>query len=139
MLRVISCLIAVGFLVSCSSVPSKTDSADASSCTAKNCNKNLSKIGNKHGAHSSEGTTAEKGKAAAPETSQAVPNTTTCNKGSDVRTLKLELGDTKGCKAHYMKHGQETLLASAANEIHYCGRQIDKVKKNLELSGYTCQ
>ncbi|NQW45070.1 MAG: hypothetical protein HQ462_06675 [Deltaproteobacteria bacterium] len=139
MLRVISCLITVGFLVSCSSVPSKTDSADASSCTAKNCNKNLSKIGNKHGAKSSEVNTSEKEKAAAPEISQALPNTTTCNKGKEVRTLKLELGDTKGCKAHYMKQGQETLLASAANETLYCGRQIDKVKKNLELSGYTCR
>ncbi|MCX6103122.1 MAG: hypothetical protein NT000_07655 [Proteobacteria bacterium] len=138
MLRVISCLIAVGFLVSCSSVPSKTDSASQPSCTAENCTKNLGKIG-KPGAKSSVANTSEKGKATAQTTSQPVPSTTTCNKGKEVRTLKLEMGDPKGCKAHYMKKGQEILLASAANETQYCGRQIDKVKKNLELSGYTCQ
>lgn len=66
-------------------------------------------------------------------------STCSCTKGKDVRSLKIEPGSPKGCKATYTVNGADKVIATAANESGYCKTKVDKVKANLTAAGYHCK
>ncbi len=58
--------------------------------------------------------------------------------GDDVRTIAVVKADT-GCKVDYTKSGNTQTIATAANDFSYCQEKSDKVRSNLEGSGFKCE
>ena len=58
--------------------------------------------------------------------------------GDDVRTIAV-VKEASGCKVEYTKAGTPQTIATAANDFAYCQEKSDKVRANLEASGFKCQ
>jgi len=84
-------------------------------------------------------TAGEKPKAA-EATKEGGGNTITCVSGADKRVLEVTQNvEGKACKTKYTKGGETSTIAEANAEPGYCATVADKVKKNLETSGFKCE
>lgn len=62
-----------------------------------------------------------------------------CTSGSDQRGIVV-LPKDAGCELHYSKFGTSSVIANAQNSgTEYCDQVQDKVRKNLEAAGFSCQ
>lgn len=66
----------------------------------------------------------------------------TCKKDSDVRTITQVFGEPdvhggQSCQVVYRKQGKSKITGRSWNP-KFCDTQANKIKSNLEKSGYTC-
>ncbi len=61
----------------------------------------------------------------------------TCKSGSDTRTLHV-VKDERGCKTIYNKYGADNEVASGKASGEFCLATLNKIKTNLEGSGFSC-
>lgn len=127
---IVSTLTLVGFLTSCATAPQgKSKSAPAT--TSKSVSKSPEK-------HTDKNTEKKKVSNASAKAASDSVNEALCSKGNDQRTISLTTGPA-GCKVIYTKGGNTQEIASARNQLDYCTNAIEKVKKNLTSSGFTCE
>lgn len=70
----------------------------------------------------------------APETSFVVG----CRNEKETRTLTNQSID-KGCEVIYERNGEKMVAASAKNDPTHCAKVIDRIRGNLEKSGFKCK
>lgn len=61
-----------------------------------------------------------------------------CKNGSDTRTLDV-VAKGSGCEVAYTKFDQTTAPASSVNGTAHCEAVKEKIKTNLENSGFKCE
>lgn len=64
--------------------------------------------------------------------------TISCKSGTVQRTIEVKDKDG-GCETIYTKDGESKSVATSGTGKDYCQKTADKIKGNLEKSGYTCQ
>ena len=121
--QIASLLIASALLVSCSSKPKATTTATTAATPAATTETKKSKLTK---------TTATK----AAATAQA--GSLVCKSGSDTRTLEVITTDG-GCELSYTKFDQTSTPAQSGNGTAYCESIKEKIKGNLENSGFKCE
>ena len=123
-LKIASLLVVSLFFVSCSS---KQKAATPAAPTKQEANKKGAKA------------TA---KAAVTKAKDAVANATTgslvCKSGSDTRSLEV-ISKDGGCELAYTKFDQTTTPATSASGTAHCDSVKEKIKGNLENSGFKCE
>ena len=81
-------------------------------------------------------------KAAVTKAKDAVKNATTgslvCKSGSDTRSLEV-ISKDGGCELAYTKFDQTTTPATSASGTAHCDSVKEKIKGNLENSGFKCE
>lgn len=77
-------------------------------------------------------------KAKSTNTSSSAEGLLTCKSGADQRTIAVNPVNS-GCEVVYTKQDQANTIATAANDTTYCETVKNKVKTNLESSGYKCE
>lgn len=78
-------------------------------------------------------------KAAVTKTAaQAQAGSVVCKSGSDTRTIEVVSKDG-GCEVSYTKFDQTTTPATSANGTAHCESVKEKIKGNLENSGFKCE
>jgi len=86
-------------------------------------------------------TTAKKSPESKPQASStpiSAEGLLTCKAGADQRTIAINPVNS-GCEVVYTKQDQANTIATAANDTTYCETVKNKVKTNLENSGYKCE
>lgn len=61
-----------------------------------------------------------------------------CTRGSESRTLKVELTEPKGCKVWYPGTGAADPVAWSTTGVSHCENVSKKIRGNLEAAGFTC-
>lgn len=76
----------------------------------------------------------------APKTAAAVTQAgaVVCKSGSDTRTLEVLTKDV-GCELAYTKFDETTTKATSGNGTAHCESIKEKIKGNLESSGFKCE
>jgi hypothetical protein len=119
--KIATFIIAAAMLTSCSSKATKHPTA-AAAPAAKTSTKDAKKATPK----------AEK-KAETTQTGSLV-----CKHGADTRSIEVITKDG-GCEVSYTKDGQSTTPAHSANGTAHCESVKEKIKGNLEGSGFKCE
>ncbi len=85
------------------------------------------------------GKAAAAGDAAAQKADKAIgaAGTITCKSASETRVLTTTPVD-KGCEVVYERNGEKTVAASAKNDPTHCGKVAERIRGNLEKSGFKC-
>jgi hypothetical protein len=76
--------------------------------------------------------------AAAPAAAAAAGAAVKCSLDGDERTLSITQPDG-GCELHYAKAGNDEVKATSQNGTAVCDSVRDKIRGNLEKSGFSCQ
>ncbi len=113
------------FFVSCSS---KEKAATPAAATKQEANKKDTK---KDAKKDAKGTTTKA--AAAAQAGSLV-----CKSGSDTRSLEVIAKDG-GCELAYTKFDQTTTPATSGKGTAHCETVKEKIKGNLENSGFKCE
>lgn len=121
-MRILMVLVASLFVFSCAS-SKKTEGAQAKDTAAPAAKD-----------------TKEEAKTAAPKKAAAkVASTATCTVKGDTRKLAIATPDGGGCEVHYVKFGNENVIANAQNDMNYCQEVFGRVKGKLEEAGFSCE
>lgn len=114
-------LLPVLFMVGCASSTTKTAAPDTAKAATAD-------------AHAKSVVAAEGDKTKTPDAGSSV----TCKSAKETRTLTNKpVG--KGCEVVYDRGGEKTVAASAKNDPTHCGKVVDRIKGNLEKSGFKCE
>lgn len=128
------CLLALGFVVGCSSSSKKEATTDSKSSTptapaaavvAPVEPKNVTQEG--HGK-----------KQKAEKKTVSVAGDVTCTSGGDVRILSTK-AKGQGCELEYTKGGQANVIASQITGNEKCDEVTTRVKDKLVAAGFKCE
>lgn len=61
-----------------------------------------------------------------------------CKHNKSVRTLRIEMGDDKKCRAIYTKQGVDETIGSG-QDPNSCAEIVSNVRKNLEEGNWVCR
>lgn len=120
-IKIATLLLISAFFVSCSSKPKTTTTATAPT----------TKVDAKGKKADAKGTTT---KVAASKAAGSV----VCKSGSDTRSLEVIVKDG-GCELAYTKFDQTSTPATSGNGTAHCESVKEKIKGNLENSGFKCE
>ena len=76
--------------------------------------------------------------AAAPAKTAATAGSVVCKSGSDTRTIEVVTKDG-GCEVAYTKFDQTSTPGTSASGTAHCETVKEKIKTNLENSGFKCE
>lgn len=68
----------------------------------------------------------------------AATKSVVCKNGSDTRTIEV-VAKNGGCEVAYTKFDQTTNPATSVNGTAHCESVVEKIKGNLETSGFKCE
>ena len=122
-LKIATLVIASTLFVSCSSkqkAAAPTTTTPAATKDAKKADKKQTKA------------------AAAPAKTAATAGSVVCKSGSDTRTIEVVTKDG-GCEVAYTKFDQTSTPGTSASGTAHCETVKEKIKTNLENSGFKCE
>lgn len=73
-----------------------------------------------------------------PKTPAMTAETVTCVNEKDSRTIAVASEATKSCSVTYTKFGTAENIASSTQGTDHCKNVSDRIRKNLEAAGFTC-
>lgn len=128
-LNVIMFSLATVLTMGCSSAEKKSSEKSAASVPQPTATKNE--------------TEAKSAPAAAPAATPAThaassDHSMTCSLAKDTRKVELESMEPNGCKVFYTKSGNKSEIASSISGKNHCEEVSERVRKNLESSGFNC-
>lgn len=123
-LKIATLVIASTLFVSCSS----KQKAAAPATTTPAATKDAKKADKKQ----------TKAATAAPAKTAASAGSVVCKSGSDTRTIEVVTKDG-GCEVAYTKFDQTSTPGTSASGTAHCETVKEKIKTNLENSGFKCE
>lgn len=77
-------------------------------------------------------------KSSAASATQPSVNLLLCQRGQEVRKLRIEMVEPMGCKLWYSHYSQSRPVATSQYGREHCEKVRSKIQKNLEKASYTC-